>query len=233
MFDTILVPIRREGWPFIAGFVVLAAVLAYVTPALGWLGGLLTVWCVYFFRDPPRVVPTGPGILVSPADGQILPIVQAAPPPELDMGEAPRTRISIFMNVFDVHVNRVPCNGKVIATAYRPGKFINASFDKASEHNERMAARIRPTGHGDDGDDDLGVVQIAGLVARRIKSGLAEGQSVRAGERFGIIRFGSRVDVYLPTGYNPLVIAGQRSVGGETVLADARAQEPQRRGDME
>ena len=160
------------------------------------------------------------------------PVVEAAPPAELDMGEAPRTRISIFMNVFDVHVNRVPCDGKVIATAYRPGKFINASFDKASEHNERMAARIRPSEHGDDGDDDLGVVQIAGLVARRIKSGLAEGQSVRAGERFGIIRFGSRVDVYLPTGYNPLVIAGQRSVGGETVLADARAQEPQRRGDM-
>ncbi len=224
--------IHRQGWPFIGSFAT-ATVIAFVFAGpLGWLGVVLTAWCVYFFRDPARVTPAREGLIIAPADGVVLPVVETAPPAELDMGEAPRTRISIFMNVFDVHVNRVPCDGMVIATAYRPGKFINASFDKASEHNERMAARIRPSGHGDDGGDDLGVVQIAGLVARRIKCGLVEGQSVRAGERFGIIRFGSRVDVYLPTGYNPLVIAGQRSIAGETVLADARAQEPQRRGDM-
>lgn len=216
--------IHREGWPFIGAFVAVTAILFFFAGPLGWLGVVLTAWCVYFFRDPARATPNRAGSIISPADGVVLPVVQAAPPAELGMGDAPRARISIFMNVFDVHVNRVPCDGTVIATAYRPGKFVNASFDKASEHNERMAARIRPAGHGGDANDDLGVVQIAGLVARRIKSGLAEGQTVRAGERFGIIRFGSRVDVYLPTGYNPLVLAGQRSVAGETVLADARTQ---------
>lgn len=227
-----LPPIHREGWLLIAAFAAVTAILFMFAGAPGWLGVVLTAWCVYFFRDPARVTPSREGLIVAPADGVVLPVVDAAPPVELDMGEAPRTRISVFMNVFDVHVNRAPCDGMVIATAYRPGRFINASFDKASEHNERMAARIRPAAAGEHGDGDVAVVQIAGLVARRIKSGLTEGQSVRAGERFGIIRFGSRVDVYLPSGFTPLVIAGQRSIAGETVLADARAQEPQRRGDV-
>jgi len=227
-----LPPIHREGWLLIAAFAAVTAILFMFAGPPGWLGVVLTAWCVYFFRDPARVTPSREGLIVAPADGVVLPVVDAAPPAELDMGEAPRTRISVFMNVFDVHVNRAPCDGMVIATAYRPGRFINASFDKASEHNERMAARIRPAAAGEHGDGDVAVVQIAGLVARRIKSGLTEGQSVRAGERFGIIRFGSRVDVYLPSGFTPLVIAGQRSIAGETVLADARAQEPQRRGDV-
>ncbi len=227
-----LPPIHREGWKLIAAFAAVTAILFIFAGPLGWLGVVLTAWCVYFFRDPPRVTPSREGLIVAPADGVVLAVVEAAPPVELDMGETPRTRLSVFMNVFDVHVNRAPCDGMVIATAYRPGRFVNASFDKASEHNERMAARIRPQAAAEDGADDIAVVQIAGLVARRIKSGLTEGQSVRAGERFGIIRFGSRVDVYLPSGYTPLVIAGQRSVAGETVLADARAQEPQRRGDV-
>lgn len=222
--------IHREGWLFIGAFAAVTVIAFMFAGPLGWPGMVLTAWCVYFFRDPVRVTPAREGLIIAPADGVVLPLIEAAPPTELDMSEAPRTRISIFMNIFDVHVNRVPCDGKVIGTAYRPGKFINASFDKASEHNERMSTRIRPAGHDADGEDDLCVVQIAGLVARRIKCGLTEGQPVRAGERFGIIRFGSRVDVYLPTGYNPLVIAGQRSVSGETVLADVRAQEPQREG---
>ncbi len=227
-----LPPIHREGWLLIAAFAAVTAILFVFAGATGWLGVVLTAWCVYFFRDPPRVTPSREGLIVAPADGVVLAVVDAVPPAELDMGEAPRTRLSVFMNVFDVHVNRAPCDGKVIATAYRPGRFVNASFDKASEHNERMAARIRPAAAAEDGADDIAVVQIAGLVARRIKSGLTEGQSVRAGERFGIIRFGSRVDVYLPSGYTPMVVAGQRSVAGETVLADAGAREPQRRGDV-
>ena len=217
--------IHREGWPFIAAFVVVTAIMFSIADPVGWLSVILTAWCIYFFRDPDRVTPTRAGSIISPADGVVLPVVQAAPPAELGMGEAPRTRLSIFMNVFDVHVNRAPCDGTVIATAYRPGKFVNASFDKASEDNERLAARIRPNGKSEDGGDDIAVVQIAGLVARRIKSNFAEGRTVAAGDRFGIIRFGSRVDVYLPAGYNPLVIAGQRSVAGETVLADTRAHE--------
>ncbi len=223
-------PIHREGWPFIAAFAAVTAILFWWAGPFGWLGVVLTAWCAYFFRDPARVTPSREELIIAPADGVVLPLVDAAPPAELGMGEGKRTRISVFMNVFDVHVNRAPADGDVIATAYRPGKFINASFDKASEDNERMAARLRLPGHGD--GNDLAVVQIAGLVARRIKSELAEGQTVRAGDRYGIIRFGSRVDVYLPTGFTPMVIAGQRSVAGETVLADARAQEPQRGGEL-
>ncbi len=218
MFDTILVPIRREGWPFIAGFVVLALVLAFVAPALGWLGGLLAAWCVFFFRDPPRVVPTGHGVLVSPADGRIMPIVETSPPPELDMGETPRPRISIFMNVFDVHVNRMPADGEVTGLAYRPGRFVNASLDKASEGNERQSVRMTTI----DGKD-VAIVQIAGLIARRIVCYLTPGQAVSVGERFGMIRFGSRVDVYLDDGMTPAVVDGQRSIAGETIIARNQA----------
>lgn len=210
-------PIHREGWPFIAAFVLGAAALSRVSRPLGWAGGALSVWCVWFFRDPERDTPPDPGLVVSPADGRVLPIVRAAPPAELGMGPEPRTKVSIFMNVFDVHVNRAPVDGRVVALAYRPGKFFNASFDKASEHNERMAAWIRA--EGPSGPLDLAVVQIAGLVARRIKCDLREGQGVRRGERYGIIRFGSRLDVYLPEGVAPAVSEGERVTAGASVIA--------------
>jgi phosphatidylserine decarboxylase len=179
----------------------------------------MTAWCTYFFRDPARVTPTEPGLVISPADGLVQSIGPALPPPELGMEARPRTRISIFMNVFDVHVNRAPMDGKITALAYRPGKFFNASLDKASDLNERQSLRMTST----DGKD-IAIVQIAGLVARRILCWANEGQDMRAGERFGMIRFGSRVDVYLDDGMIPLAIVGQSALSGETVLA--RSLEP-------
>jgi phosphatidylserine decarboxylase len=210
-------PIHREGWPFIALF---AAINLFAFLFAAWLGWLLlpfTFWCVAFFRDPERTTPDGEGLIICPADGRLLPIVAAVPPPELGMGELARQRLSIFMNVFNVHVNRNPVSGTVAAVAYRPGKFFNASFDKASEHNERMSIRLRPEGQG--GDRDLAVVQIAGLVARRIVCELAKGEGVRRGARFGIIRFGSRVDIYLPAGTRILIEPGTQVRAGETILA--------------
>ena len=215
-------PVHREGWPAIGIFVGLNALLFLFAGPFGWIGVPLTAWCIWFFRDPERVTPAGGWRVVSPADGRVLPFAVTPPPAELGMGDTPLTRISIFMNVFNVHVNRVPCEGTVIALAYRPGKFFNASFDKASEHNERMAAHIRSTGP-DGREIDLAVVQIAGLVARRIKSDLTEGQQVTRGDRYGIIRFGSRLDVYLPQGIAPLVAEGQHVKAGETLLADLAA----------
>ena len=214
LLASVLPPIHRDGWPFIAGFAVLAGVLALIAAPLGWIGALLTAWCAFFFRDPARVTPIEPGLLISPADGVVQAVEPATPPAELGMEATPRPRISIFMNVFDVHVNRVPADGIVTALCYRPGKFFNASLDKASEHNERQAVRMTTA----DGKD-IAVVQIAGLIARRILCTLAEGQHVRAGERIGMIRFGSRVDVYLDGGMIALVVAGQRAVAGETVIA--------------
>lgn len=224
------VAIHRDGWRFIALFALLTAVLFWLAAPLGWLGLALTAWCAYFFRDPERVTPVREGLVVSPADGIVLPIVAAPPPPELEMGESALTRVSIFMNVFDVHVNRIPCAGRIVKRAHRPGRFVNASFDKASEGNERLALRLALD--GDEGAGELALVQIAGLVARRILCEVAEGDEVRTGERFGMIRFGSRVDLYLPPGLAPLVIAGQRVLGGETVLADRRGQEPARAGEV-
>lgn len=212
-------PIHREGWPAIGVFVGLNALLFIFAGPFGWVGVPLSVWCIWFFRDPERVVPNGDGLVISPADGKVLPFAVAPPPPELGMGDTPLTRISIFMNVFNVHVNRNPCDGTVIALTYRPGRFFNASFDKASEHNERMAAHIRTKGP-DGSAIDIAVVQIAGLVARRIKCELTEGQQVTRGERYGIIRFGSRLDVYLPQGIEPKVVVGQHVTAGETLLAD-------------
>ncbi|MBI1330808.1 MAG: phosphatidylserine decarboxylase [Alphaproteobacteria bacterium] len=212
------IPIHREGWRFIAIAVAINAALYWLLPLAGWLFLPVTLWVVVFFRDPERVPPAGHG-LVSPADGVMLPIVQAPPPSELGLGAAPRTRLSIFMNVFNVHVNRVPCNGTVTGLAYRPGKFFNASFDKASEHNERMAIALAFDGPGG-AQKELAVVQIAGLVARRIKCDLSKGQRVCRGDRFGIIRFGSRLDVYLPEGARVAVSAGQKVKAGETILAD-------------
>ena len=215
---SVLAPIHREGWKFVALFALGTLLLFALSDTLGWIGVVLTLWCAYFFRDPPRTVPLRDGLILAPADGVVQMVGPAVPPPELDMGADARPRVSIFMNVFDVHVNRVPCDAEVTALAYRPGKFLNASLDKASIENEREAIRLRTA----DGRD-LAVVQIAGLVARRILCELVEGQSVRAGERFGMIRFGSRVDVYLDEDMVPLVAAGQRTVAGETVIADAAA----------
>jgi phosphatidylserine decarboxylase len=209
------VKLHPDGWPYIAIAVALNMLLFALA---GWWGLLLvpvSAWCIAFFRDPERTIPEGDGLVVSPADGVLLPIVQAVPPAELGMGNAPRTRLSIFMNVFNVHVNRVPADGTVTALSYRPGKFINASFDKASEDNERMSVRLRMTN-----GSELAFVQIAGLVARRIRCDLRKDQQVRHGERFGIIRFGSRLDVYLPAEAAVRVVKGQRTVAGETVLAE-------------
>lgn len=220
--------IHPQGWPFIALFAAAALVLfLFVAKPLGWLAGALTAWCAYFFRDPDRVTPARAGLVISSADGLVQKIEAAPPPPELGMDPAPRQRVSIFMNVFDVHVNRVPADGTVVSVVYHPGKFLNASLDKASEHNERNAVRLSLAG-----GRELAVVQIAGLIARRIKCDLSANQPVRAGQRFGIIRFGSRVDVYLPPGVNALVAEGQRAIGGETVLADLLGGEAPRLGEM-
>jgi phosphatidylserine decarboxylase len=207
-------PIHREGWPFIAiAVAVNAALLAW----LGWWGLIATplaLWVIAFFRDPERTPPQGNGLILSPADGVLLPVVEAVPPAELGLSAQPRTRLSIFMNVFDIHVNRIPEDGTVGGMTYRPGKFFNASFDKASEHNERMTIVLRLFE-----GRELIVVQIAGLVARRIFCSLNEGQRVSRGERFGLIRFGSRLDVYLPDAARVTVKQGQRVRGGETILA--------------
>jgi len=206
--------IHKEGYPFIALFAGVNLLAFLFAAWLGWVLLPLTIWCIAFFRDPERKAPEGDNLVICPADGRLLPIVEAVPPAELGMGDAPRTRLSIFMNVFNVHVNRNPVTGTVLALAYRPGKFFNASFDKASLHNERMSVRVRAeSGH------ELAVVQIAGLVARRIVCDLVQGQGVRRGDRFGIIRFGSRVDVYLPPGTEVLVAPGLVTRAGETVLA--------------
>jgi phosphatidylserine decarboxylase len=210
--------IHKEGYPFIAIFVAVNLLAFLLAAWLGWLLLPVTIWCVAFFRDPERKTPTEPGLIICPADGKLLPLVDAVPPAELGMGDAPRPRLSIFMNVFNVHVNRNPVSGNVVGLAYRPGKFFNASFDKASIDNERMSIRLRPEGETTDAKD-LAVVQIAGLVARRIVCDLAQGEGVRRGERFGIIRFGSRVDVYLPPGAEIMVAPGITTRAGETVLA--------------
>jgi phosphatidylserine decarboxylase len=210
--------IHREGYPFIAIFAAINLLAFLLSAWLGWLLLPVTVWCVAFFRDPDRKTPQEPGLIISPADGKLLPVVEAVPPAELGMGSAPRPRLSIFMNVFNVHVNRNPVSGNVIARSYRPGKFFNASFDKASLHNERMSIRLRPEGESGE-SRDLAMVQIAGLVARRIVCELVQGEGVRRGDRFGIIRFGSRVDIYLPPRTEILVASGITARAGETVLA--------------
>ena len=227
LLKSVLVPVNRAGWPFIALFAAVSVGLALFWPPLGWAGLVLTLWCVYFFRDPPRTTPVRAGLVVSPADGVVLRPVAVAPPADLDLGEAPVVRVSIFMNVSDVHVNRVPTDGRITACVYRPGRFVNASLDKASEHNERMGVAMRTA----DGRA-LAFVQIAGLVARRIRCHLSPGDEVRTGQRFGLIRFGSRVDVYLPEGVPNLVAEGQRAIAGETVIADLSGSEPARDGEV-
>lgn len=223
--SSVLTPIHREGWPFITLFALISFLLGLFWGPLWFVGAVLTAWCAYFFRDPQRVTPERPGLVVSPADGVVQSIGKFPPPPELGLGGKPRTRVAVFMNVFDVHVNRAPVDGTVTAMDYRPGLFLNASLDKASSDNERQAVLIET----EDGKEIV-FVQIAGLVARRILCDLDPGQTVAAGERVGIIRFGSRVDVYLPDRVNPLVVEGQRMVAGETVLADLKSREKARAG---
>ncbi|WP_022722246.1 phosphatidylserine decarboxylase [Rhodopseudomonas sp. B29] len=207
-------PIHREGYPFIGIFALVTLILFWIWAPLGWIGTVLTIWCILFFRDPVRVTPVRDGLVVSPADGRVSMVVDVIPPPALGLGDQPLPRVSIFMSVFNVHVNRSPVPGRVERIIYSPGKFINAELDKASEDNERNSLVISTT-HG-----NIGVVQIAGLIARRIVSFVREGQPLVAGERFGLIRFGSRLDVYLPAGTKPLVSEGQTSLAGETILAD-------------
>jgi len=213
------IPIHREGWPFIAIFAVVNALLYWLSPWAALAFVPVTIWCIAFFRDPERMPPAGELKLVSPADGKLLPIVEAVPPEELGLGPTLRRRLSIFMDVFNVHVNRMPLSGTVEALTYRPGKFFNASFDKASAHNERMSLRLRPKGNTI-AEDDIVVVQIAGLVARRIVCDVKKGDFVERGARYGMIRFGSRLDIYLPARAKILIEDGSVTVAGETVLAE-------------
>lgn len=224
---SVLSPINRAGWPFIFLFAAATVALSMFSQPLAWAGVVLTMWCAYFFRDPDRVTPTRQGLVVSPADGVVQFVDHEAPPPELEMGDNPRPRVCIFMNVFNVHVNRAPSDGVITKLSYTPGKFFNASLDKASEFNERQSVRLKT-----DEGSEIAFVQIAGLIARRILCQLTENQEVSAGERFGLIRFGSRVDVYLPDGVEPLVCVGQLAVAGETVIADINGQEPARAGEI-
>jgi phosphatidylserine decarboxylase len=216
----VLPPIHPDGRKFVAGFVVVTLVLFLLWPPAGWIGVVLSLWCFYFFRDPPRVTPQRAGLVVAPADGVVVSVGPAVPPVELEMGPEPMTRIGIFLNLFDVHVNRMPIAGTVERTRYHPGQFVNASLDKASDVNERMAIRLSTEG------GTIAVVQIAGLIARRILCQVQAGESVETGQRFGLIRFGSRTDLYLPDTWSVRAIVGQRMVGGETVIADARSTEP-------
>jgi phosphatidylserine decarboxylase len=220
-----LAPLHPDGFKFAAVGVVATLLLFLLWVPAGWIAAIATLWMVYFFRDPWRVTPTRPGLLISPADGIVLSIAAATPPAELAMGDTAVPRIGIFLNVFDVHVTRAPVGGRVTAMRYTKGRFVNASLDKASEGNERLAIRIAPPE-----GPDVAFVLVAGLVARRIVCNLYDGQEIATGQRVGIIRFGSRVDIYCPPPYVPMVVAGQRMVGGETVLADRLAEEPPRQG---
>ncbi|MDW3222294.1 MAG: phosphatidylserine decarboxylase [Paracoccaceae bacterium] len=223
MHETFIKPMHPEGRKFVAIFAAAAVVLYLIWPVLGYAGLVLTIWCYYFFRDPKRATPTRDGLIVSPADGIVSLIEKAVPPAELGMSDEALTRVSVFMNVFNCHVNRMPIAGRLKAIAYRPGKFLNASLDKASVDNERNSLCIEMA----DGRQ-IAVVQIAGLVARRIVCFAAEGDHLDTGTRFGLIRFGSRLDVYLPDGVEPLVDLGQTMVAGETVIADLASEEAAR-----
>ena len=222
IFDS-LAPVHPDGHKFVAVGAVLTLLFFMLWPPIGWLLAALTAWVVYFFRDPARVTPVRDGLVVSAADGRISSIDKVRPPPELGLGPEERVRISTFLSVFDVHINRAPVTGRIVRSVYIPGAFLNAALDKASEENERRALVIETLGGA-----EIGVVQIAGLVARRIVTFSREGDSLAAGQRFGLIRFGSRVDVFLPPGRNAIVSVGQRAVGGETVFADLKSDEPER-----
>ena len=221
----ILPNIHNEGWKFVGISAAITALLAMIWQPLGWIGLVLTVWCFYFFRDPERVTPDKPDLVVSPADGTVQMITKVKAPEELGLGDAKFTRVSVFMSVFNVHVNRAPAEGKILKSVYVPGKFLNATLDKASKDNERQILAMKTKG-----GKTLCFVQIAGLVARRILCEATEGMEYKAGERFGLIRFGSRLDVYLPEGVEPQVCLGQTMVAGETVIADLGSNAPQMKG---
>ena len=212
---SVLAPPHKAGYPFILGGIAVAVLGLLLWHVLTWAGLLFTLFCLYFFRDPERVPPPRAGALIAPADGLVVSIERAAPPAELGLGHEPRTRVAIFLSVLDVHVNRAPAAGVVRKIAYHPGKFFGAADEKASDENERNALILDLPG-----GQELVVVQIAGLIARRILCDVREGQSLAAGQRFGIIRFGSRTDLYLPEGCAPLVAVGQRMIGGESVIAE-------------
>ncbi|HVE20598.1 MAG TPA: phosphatidylserine decarboxylase [Acidocella sp.] len=214
---SVLAPPHKAGYPFIAGGIAVAVLGLLLWHPLTWLGLLFTLFCLYFFRDPERVLPPRPNVFVAPADGLVVGVEAAVPPAELGLGETPRMRVAIFLSVLDVHVNRAPISGLVSRIAYHPGKFLSAADEKASDDNERNSILLSlPTGQ------EVVVVQIAGLIARRILCDIHEGQSIVTGQRIGIIRFGSRTDLYLPEGTLPLVAPGQRMIGGETVIAELR-----------
>jgi len=216
-------PVHRDGHKFVAIGLGITLLFFWLWPPLGWIAALATAWVAYFFRDPDRVTPLREGLIIAPADGRITSIERVRPPQELGLGEELRTRISIFLSVFDVHVNRSPVAGRITRSVYTPGAFLNAELDKASEENERRGLVIlMPSGA------EIGVVQIAGLIARRIVTFVGEGDTVGVGQRIGLIRFGSRVDVYLPPEGRALVAVGQRTIAGETVLADLKSNEPER-----
>ena len=220
---SLLFPIHPDGYKFIGVFAALTFLLYFISDFLGNAGLIFTIWCAWFFRDPARTTPQRTGLVIRPADGVVNMIADAVPPPELGLGLEMRPRISVFMNLFNMHVNRMPITGTVRKSLYRTGQFLNADLDKASEANERQSLLVET-----DNGQTLVVVQIAGLIARRVLCFVHEDQEVTAGERFGLIRFGSRCDVYLPLGAVPLVSVGQSAIAGETVLADLESDEPPR-----
>ena len=226
LIDTItdgIVPVHSDGYKFLAIGAAISLLLFWLWPPLAWLTVLITAWIAYFFRDPPRVTPLRDGLIVAPGDGRIAAIERVRPPLELGLGDAPRVRISTFLSVFDVHINRAPVAGRITRSVYVPGSFLNAALDKASEENERRALVIATAGGA-----EVAVVQIAGLIARRIVTFVKEGDDVGIGGRLGLIRFGSRVDLYLPPEQGALVAVGQRAVGGETIMADLKSDEMER-----
>jgi phosphatidylserine decarboxylase len=226
LLDTILEsfePVHPDGHKFVAAAALATLIFFWLWSPLGWIGAVLTAYVAYFFRDPDRVVPMREGLVVSPADGRVSSIEKIRPPAELGLGTEERVRVSVFLSVLDVHINRSPIAGRIIRSVYIPGAFLNAALDKASEENERRALVVEASN-----GVQIGVIQIAGLIARRIVTFSQEGESVGTGQRFGLIRFGSRVDTFLPPGRTALVSVGQLAIGGETVFADLKSDEPER-----
>ena len=214
--QTLFIPIHPAGYPFIGICLTITALLHYLFgPYPMFIGFLISLWCIYFFRNPVRYTPQHRSLIISPADGRILSITEGIPPKKLGLTGTTFTKISIFMNIFDVHVNRSPMEGLVIKKSYFPGSFFDASLDKASEKNEQLSITMDTT-YG----KNIAFVQIAGLVARRISCNVDEGSKLRCGQQFGIIRFGSRVDLWLPNPISTKVLVGQRTYAGETILAD-------------
>ena len=231
VLDTIgdsIAPVHSDGYRFLAIAAAVTLLLFLLWPPLAWLAALITLFIAYFFRDPARVTPLREGLVIAPGDGRICAIERVRSPLELGLGDSERVRISIFLSLFDVHINRAPVAGRVTRSVYVPGSFLNAARDKSSEENERRAIVIVIPGGA-----EIGVVQIAGVIARRIVTFIGEGDSVGVGQRFGLIRFGSRVDLYLPPGRAALVCVGQRAVGGETVLADLKSDEGEREARLQ